>query len=334
MKSEAEQSLDQGWSIDIKDGQSGWCVQMLAHKFEVAFQGTPSMVVMTSKGGQLTSADLNNLSYFEKNNVEKSFSLSEASSFTGEIAASLVIDPEGKIYDKPIPVGVMQQFTPYLSCESFTLKQVADIPNPARISAPCEIDTVNTRLNDVSIAIFPEDVLGNPKCDAVLGLTEVKIDESLGKKLAIVPELVHSKGATKLFLTLEAKGKSAKCFSDKSKVIFKFEGEDGKIQSLEREIKVDIEWKMRPPMWIVWAIVALALLIVALLNLLLLREIKKRTSRMSSGLFAFEVPVKLTRLKTGQITVSRPVWQTLLGLENRMVYREYFCHLQINHRPK
>lgn len=304
MKSEAEQLLDQGWSIDIKDGQSGWCVQMLAHNFEVAFQGTPSSVVMTSKGGQLTTGDLNNLAYFEKNNEKNSFSLSEASSFTGEIAASLVIDPTQKIYDGPLPVGVMQQFTPYLSCDSFTLKQETNIPNPARISAACEINTVNTRLNDVTISILSDDVLKNSECDAVLGLTEVKIDESLGKNYDIAPELVHSKGASKLYVTLEAKGKSAKCTSNKSKVIFKFEGEDGKIQSLEREIKVDIEWKMRPPMWIVWAIVALALLIVALLNLLLLREIKKRTSRMSSGLFAFEVPVKLTRLKTGQITVT------------------------------
>lgn len=304
MRSEAEQSLDQGWSIDIKDGQSGWCVQMLAHKFEVAFKGTPSTVVMTSKGGQLTTGDLDNLSYFEKNNEKNSFSLSEASSFTGEIAASLAIDPTQKIYDGPIVVGVMQQFTPYLSCDSFTLKQVADIPNPAQISAACEIDTVNTRLNDVSITIFSEDVLGNPKCDAVLGLTEVQIDESLGKNYDIAPKIVHPKGASKLYVTLKANGKSARCISDKSKIIYKFEGEDGKIQSLEREIKVDIEWKMRPPMWIVWAIVALALLISALLNLLLLREIKKSTSRMSSGLFVFEVPVKLTRLKSGQITVT------------------------------
>lgn len=315
MNKKAEEELNHGWSIKIKNGPSGWCVQMLEHNFEVAFKGNPAEPVVTSRGGSLTAEDLRDLTYFDKSQRDVAITLTEAVGLTGEVGASLVIDPTRVIYANPIEIRVKQQDVPYLSCDSIVLQSVADIPSPARISASCVIDTEQTRLRDVSISVIPEPSLQDEKCNAIVGLVQKPLDEDLGKKDKIASEIVHPHGTGQFFVVLEAQGNSANCVSEKSIVKFSWEvpGKGGQV--LDRTIKVNVVWKTKPPILLVWLLVIAALLIVALLNLLLLREIKKYTSKMAkSGLFAFEVPVTLTRMASGQV-----VARTRDGLETTSV---------------
>jgi hypothetical protein len=301
----AEKELNQGWSIEVKNGFDGWCVQMLAHKFEVAFKGSPAISVLISSGGFLNAEDMDNLVYFEKSKEEAGLSLAEALTFTGEVAASLVIDPQEKIYSDAIPVSVKQQNSPNLSCESFILKDVGDIPSPSRYSTFCDIDTAQTVLKDVSIRVIPDPVLNTDKCNAILGLTERGIGGPLEKGYAFTPDLIHPQGTSRLYLTFEAKGQSTKCESKNSVVEFRYANKNGKPSVIERAVEINVDWKPRPNSWLVWTAVLLALMMVALMNLMLLREIKKRTSRMtSSGVLAFEVPIRLSRMRSGQLTVK------------------------------
>lgn len=302
MNEKAEGELNHGWSINIKNGPSGWCVQMLEHKFEVAFKGNPAEPVVTSRGGSLTREDLDDLTYFDKSQRGGAITLTEAVGFTGEVGASLVIDPTKVIYANPIEIRVKQQDVPYLSCDSVVLKSVADIPSPARISALCDIDTEQTRLKDVAVTVIPDPLLKDEKCDAIVGLVQKPQDEDLGKKDKISGEIVHPHGTGRFYVVLEAQGNSANCVSEKSIVKVSWEVPGKGEQVLERPIKINVVWKTKPPIWLVWVIVLVALLIVALLNLVLLREIKKYTSKMAkSGLFAFEVPVTLTKMGSGQV---------------------------------
>jgi hypothetical protein len=167
------------------------------------------------------------------------------------------------------------------------------------------IDTEPTRLKEVTVSVVPDSSLKQEKCNAVLGLVVKPVEKELVDKDPLANELPHKQGISRVYVVLEAKGNSAKCYSDQSLVKFTFDvpGEGSKV--LERPISISVDWKPKPPIWLVWGIVAIALLIVALLNLLLLREIKKYTSKMAkSGLFAFEVPVSISRMRTGQLLVK------------------------------
>ena len=142
MNERAEKELNQGWSINIKNGPAGWCVQMKEHEFEVSLKGgSPSMSPRDSEGGTLTEDDLRNLTYFDKSNSKIPMTLTEAASFTGEVGASLVIDPTEEIYENPVDIRVKPVERPDIKCKSFELKEVANIPSPARIVAPCIVDT-------------------------------------------------------------------------------------------------------------------------------------------------------------------------------------------------
>lgn len=305
MNERAVTELNQGWAIKMKNGPAGWCVQMLEHSFEVSFQGNPAKPVVTSREGVLTNSDLQNLTYFDRGSNNAALTLTEAVGFTGEVGASLDIDPTREIYAKPVDIRVKQQNIPYLSCSSFVLKSDTNIPSPARISAVCNIDTGQTTLNEVSISVIPDSSLNSQECNAVLGLVEKPLEDKLEKKDALTSELVHKQGSAQLFLVLEAQGKKAKCISNGSTVKFAFNANGLGEKVIDRAIEIDVRWKTKPPMSIVWAIVIASLLFAAFLNLLLLREIKKYTSRMAqSGLFAFEVPVRISRMRTGQLTIK------------------------------
>ena len=305
MNEKAEAEMNQGWSIDISNGPIGWCVQMKAYKFEISFEGEE--VVQTSKDGILNKDDIQNLAYFDKSKKDRdeALSLTEAISFFGELDAALDIDPTREIYENPIDIRVKQKGVPYLSCSTFVLKAEADMPSPARISAFCDIDTKITALNNVNVKVVPDSALQNEDCNATLGLVEKPIEKSLDKKDVPTDELIHKKGVARLFLVLDAHGKSAKCVSSDSIVKFTFSSPGIDTKPIERAVEIDVVWKAKPPMWIVWLIVVSALLVIAFLNLLLLREIKKYTSRMSkSGLFALEIPINITRQRTGQLTTT------------------------------
>jgi hypothetical protein len=303
MNERAVSELNQGWSIGIKNGPAGWCVQMIEHKFEVSFQG--AQPVVTSKGGTLTENDLRDLTYFDKSNKDVAITLTEAVSFTGEVGAALVIDPTKVIYAKPIDIRVKQQDRPDIQCESFVLNEVANIPSPARIEAPCIVDTEQTKVQEVKVALVTDPSLTDEECNAVLGLVAKPIDKDFDKKDAITNEVTLKQGTSRVFLFLEAQGNEANCQSDKAIVKFTWEVSGKGTQVDERKVDIALEWKAKPSSLLVWAIVIASLLIAAFLNLLLLREIKKFTSKMArNGLFAFEVPVQIIRQRTGQLLVK------------------------------
>jgi hypothetical protein len=303
MNERAEKELNQGWSINMKNGPAGWCVQMIEHKFEVSFKG--ARPTKTSKGGSLTEEDLRNLTYFDKSNNKIPMTLTEAVSFTGEVGASLVIDQTKMIYKDPVDIRVRQQDRPDIQCESFELKEVADIRSPARIEAPCIVDTEQTKVKEVKVSLVSDPSLTDQECNAVLGLVAKPLDKDFDKKDALANEVILKQGTSRVFVVLEAKGNEANCKSDTSIVKFTWEVSGKGAQVDERKVDIDLAWKAKPWPPLVWAIVLASLLIAALLNLLLLREIKKYTSKMAqSGLFAFEVPVRITRMRTGQLTVK------------------------------
>ena len=276
---------------------------MIEHKFEVSFQG--AQPTKTSKGGTLTEDDLRNLTYYDKSNSKIPMTLTEAVSFTGEVGASLVIDPTKVIYANPVDVRVRQQDRPDIQCSDFQLKEVADIPSPARIAVPCIVDTEQTKVKEVKVSLISDPSLTDEECNAVLGLVAKPIDKNFDKKDAIANEVVLKQGTSRVFVVLEAQGNEVNCQSDKSIVKFTWEVSGKGSQVDERRVDIALEWKAKPSSLLVWAIVIASLLIAAFLNLLLLREIKKFTSRMAqSGLFAFEVPVRISRMRTGQLTIK------------------------------
>jgi hypothetical protein len=306
MNERAEKELNQGWSINMKNGPAGWCVQMKEHEFEVSLKGAqPSMSDRDSEGGFLTENDLRDLRYFDKSNSKIPMTLTEAASFAGEVGASLVIDRTDEIYKAPIDIRVIPEDRPDTQCKSFVLNEVADIPSPARIEAPCIVATEQTKVQEVKVALVTDPSLMDEECNAVLGLVANPIDKDFDKKDAIANEVILKKGTSRVFVVLEAQGNEANCKSDKAIVKFTWEVSGKGAQVDERKVDIDLAWKAKPDPRLVWLIVLVSLLIVALLNLLLLREIKKFTSKMArTGLFAFEVPVQITRQRTGQLLVK------------------------------
>jgi hypothetical protein len=166
-------------------------------------------------------------------------------------------------------------------------------------------------VQEVKVALVTDPSLMDEECNAVLGLVAKPIDKDFDKKDAIANEVILKQGTSRVFVVLEAQGNEANCKSDKAIVKFTWEVSGKGEQVEERPVTIALEWKSKPWPPLVWAIVLAALLIAAFLNLLLLREIKKFTSKMvKSGLFAFEVPITVTRLGSGQL-----VTRTRDGLE-------------------
>ena len=72
-----------------------------------------------------------------------------------------------------------------------------------------------------------------------------------------------------------------------------------------RPINIDLLWKKIPSTVVVWILVFIAVLAAIVLNLLLLREIKKRTSKLPKAkLFAYEVAVSLNIDSNGGVSAK------------------------------
>ena len=300
----AMNELNQGWSFEIGDGAVGWCVQILEHQFEVKFDSAGELgVAQSSEGGLLTEEDLRDLVFTQDDGVTALPGIGAARSWSGQVLAFLDIDPTEKLYEKPIRVKVAQLNRPSLTCSSLSLSANGDIPSNKRISTSCGIDTKNSNVESVSIAILPDENLKESECNSSLGIFKTSNGIALSGKEDLLTELVHAKGISTIHVVLEAQGSSAQCAAEGSMLRLTFDTANQKNQEIDIPISVNIKWKEVPSALAVWLLVILALLMAGLLNLLLLRAIKKKTSRISrSGLFAFEVPIKLVRNRSGQIT--------------------------------
>lgn len=302
----AMNELNQGWSFEIADGASGWCVQILEHQFEVKFASVGELgVAQSSEGGLLTEKDLRDLVFTQDDGETSLAGIAAARSWSGQVLAFLDIDPTQKLYEKSIEVKVAQLNRPLLTCSSLSLAANDDIPPNRRISASCGIDTKNSNVETVTIALTPDENLQKSECNSKLGIVETSNGAPLSGNEDLASELVHAKGISTIHLVLEAQGSSASCVTDELSLQLTFETVNQKGATIPIPISVNIEWKEVPSALTVWLLVILALLLAGLLNLLLLREIKKQTSRMSqSGLFAFEIPIKLVRNQSGQIAAT------------------------------
>lgn len=305
---EAEDNLDQGWTIKIDQGAEGWCVFAKEHEFEVKFGGPNDGkdITQVSDAGNLNESDLLNLVFQRASDQSVLSDISDARAEVGEVRAFLSIDPTGLLFPEPgIEIGVQQQSVPTISCELFSIKEIGDIRESRRISSSCEIDTSETNLSTVTGRITSASSLADKDCNAKLFFAkpnssgEVSVDSELTEQIEL------PKGKSQVVVVLEAQGDSATCVNDSSEVEFVFNVPGQGEVKITRPIHIDLLWKKIPSTVIVWLLVFLAVLAAIILNLLLLREIKKRTSKLPKAkLFAYEVAVSLNIDSNGGVSAK------------------------------
>lgn len=305
---EAEDNLDQGWTIKIDQGAKGWCVFAKEHEFEVKFGGPTDddPITQVSNAGKLNQSDLENLEFQRASDQSVLSDISDARAEVGEVRAFLSIDPTGLLFPEPgIEIGVQQQSVPTISCELFSIKEIGDIRESRRISSSCEIDTSETNLSTVTGRITSASSLADKDCNAKLFFAkpnssgEVSVDSELTEQIEL------PKGKSQVVVVLEAQGDSATCVNDSSEVEFVFNVPGQGEVKITRPIHIDLLWKKIPSPIVVWILVFLAVLAAIILNLLLLREIKKRTSKLPKAkLFAYEVAVSLNIDSNGGVSAK------------------------------
>ena len=301
----AEEKLDQGWTIKIDQGVEGWCVFVRAHEFEVKFGGPTDdyPITQVSNAGKLNQSDLENLEFQRVSDQVFLSDISEARAEVGEVRAFLSIDPTGLLFPEPgVEIDVQQQSVPTISCELFSIKEIGDIRESRRISSSCEIDTSETNLSTVTGRITSASSLADKDCNAKLFFAkpnssgEVSVDSELTEQIEL------PKGKSQVVVVLKAQGDSATCVTDSSEVQFIFNVPGQGEVKITRPIHIDLLWKKIPSPIVVWILVFLAVLAAIILNLLLLREIKKRTSKLpQEKLFAYELPIILQLNEKGGV---------------------------------
>jgi hypothetical protein len=301
----AIKNLQQGWTFAIDKGEVGWCVQILHQNFVVKF--TETSVVEVNPGGLLTTRDLANITYATAGDKPKTLSLIEARKETGKVDGFLDIDPNEKLYEKPIPVEVQQLTVPSLSCsEVVFVADGEDMPtNPNRKKTEdCIIDTSMTNLGSVEVQVVQGDSLSKPECSANLRIVEteptVEWNDSLTKDLT--SSLVHPKSKKRIHVVLQFDKREAECSSEgESSLKLTYQsGEEEKVDTIPISINIDLV--IEAIWWLRALIVFAILLLVALLNLWLLRIVAGKSSRMSRfGVDAYEVPITLRKNSGGRV---------------------------------
>jgi hypothetical protein len=303
----AEEKLDQGWTIKIDQGVEGWCVFVREHKFEVKFGGPNDgyEIAQVSDAGNLNDSDLQNLEFQRASDQSVLSDISEARAEAGEVRAFLSIDPTGLLFPEPIEIGVQQQSVPTISCELFSIKEIGDIRKSRRISSTCEFDTSETNLSTVTASITSSSGLAEKECNSKLFFTEPNSSGEVNDDSELTEQIELLKGKSQVVVVLEAQGDSASCVSDDSLVEFAFDVPGKGQVKIDRPISIDLLWKKIPSPIVVWVLVFLAVLAAIILNLLLLRETKKRTSRLpKTKLHAYEVPVSL-KVDTNGLLIAK-----------------------------
>jgi hypothetical protein len=304
----AEEKLDQGWTIKIDQGVEGWCVFVREHKFEVKFGGPNDgyEIAQVSDAGNLNDSDLQNLEFQRASDQSVLSDISEARAEAGEVRAFLSIDPTGLLFPEPIEIGVQQQSVPTISCELFSIKEIGDIRKSRRISSTCEFDTSETNLSTVTASITSSSGLAEKECNSKLFFTEPNSSGEVNDDSELTEQIELLKGKSQVVVVLEAQGDSASCVSDDSLVEFAFDVPGKGQVKIDRPVSIDLLWKKIPSPIVVWVLVFLAVLAAIILNLLLLREIKKRTAKLpNTKQYAYEVAVSLIIDASGGVTAKQ-----------------------------
>jgi len=306
---EAQETLGQGWKFDIENGENGWCVQILHQRFTIRFTNDASEPVAEERPGNLlTDGDKASLIY-AKDDQQKTpiASVETARAETDRIVAFLNIDPTGEIFDKPIPVAVKQLSTPSIGCESLSLvvDPATSMPKSRRLTTSCEIDTQYTTLGEIAVALRVGESFKNPNCNAELGIVETVVGEDPGPNLNPASELTHAQGAKSLHLILSANGRSARCATQSDAAIEITYEVKGQRQTTAIPVKVDVSWLRVPSRSVVALITTLLIVLAGLVNLIIMRLIARRASKMpASGVYAYEVPSRLVLSPGGRVQMT------------------------------
>lgn len=298
----AIKNLQQGWMFSIDAGEVGWCVQILPQEFEVKFtKDTSSPVVEVKPGGILTSNDLATITYRSDEADSKTLTRGEAQSEVGRVTGLLDIDPTKKLFREPITVKVQQITIPSVSCSEIVFVAAGeDMPSSRKITEDCVIDTSSTSLGDVTVQVVQGNSLSEATCSAKLGIVETGSTEVWTDLLKTTSSLVHPKSSEKrIHMVLSFEGRKAKCKSQGDSSLELKYGSD-KTQSIP--INVDVRLDKKAIWWLRALIAIFILLVVAALNLWLLRIMAGKSSRMSRfGVDAYEVPITLRKNSAGRV---------------------------------
>lgn len=306
---EARKNLDQGWKFKIGNGETGWCVQILYQRFTIRFTDDDLNPVAEEKPGDfLTRTDLESLTYAKDDGAKTRIaSVESARAETERIVAFLDIDPTREIFAEPIPVSVKQLSTPSLGCSSLSLvvNPATSMPRSRTLSTACEIDTKYTTLGAVEVALRVGGSFESSNCNASLGIFETPVGENLSSNSEGSTELTHAQGTKSLHVVLAAKGRSARCVSQSDTVIELAYEVKGKRETASIPVTVDVSWLRVPSRPLVALITVLLIVCAVLVNLVVMRLIARRTSKMPrSGVYAYEVPVRLVLLPGGRVQMT------------------------------
>ena len=294
----AIKDLQQGWTFKIDAGEAGWCVQILPQKFVVKF--TDTSVVEVTPGRLLTTKDLANITYGTADVERKPLLIDEARIAPGKVDGFLDIDPTDKLFEKPIPVEVQQLTVPSVSCSEIVFVAAGEnMPSNRKKSEDCVIDTSMTNLGSVEVQVVQGDSLSEPACSANLGIVETEPTAEWTDSLTTGTSLVLPKSKKRIHVVLSFEGRNARCKSQgDSSLKLKF----GTDQSQIIPISIDVRLEKVVRWWLRALVAFVILLLVALMNLWLLRIMAGKSSRMSRfGVDAYEVPITIRKNSSGRV---------------------------------
>jgi hypothetical protein len=300
--------LLQGWTFSIEGGEAGWCVNLYHHRFEVSFTDKDSEPVrQVSKGGRLSAEDLRSLTY--RNEAGENLTLSQARSETSQVNAFLDIDPTGKLFEEPIPVAVKQLNTPSIGCEKIELRDTSgrDLPKERTLAQGCEIDTSFSAVRGLTATLTVSELLSEGKCNGTVGLVESDDEIVTDRDTPVTSRVEHPDKSQKvLYVVFRANGRSASCNAPTgTSLLIEFDSKSGG-KPVEVPILIEVEWKRVPIWWVVLLVALASLVAVALINLAVLGQLTRRTTKLpaSGQVMAYEVPVRVEKVGASQVRVS------------------------------
>jgi hypothetical protein len=157
-----------------------------------------------------------------------------------------------------------------------------------------------TNLSSVEVQVVQGASLSDSACSAKLGIVETGPTEVWTDELKTTSSLVHPKGSQKrIHIVLSFEGRKAKCKTQgDSNLELKYGSDKTQVIPINVDVRLD-----KKAIWWLRALIALViLLLVALLNLWLLRIMAGKSSRMSRfGVDAYEVPITLRKNSGGRV---------------------------------
>ncbi len=311
----ARQELDAGWQILIESGLQGLCLRAKAENFSMRFipsangDGQVALQGADDKS-KIVEQDVPQMTFAKYSDSSGStFSLAEAAGMQDDVVALLTIDSTGKIFAKPLEIGIAKRGDPFISCKNglsfFPWR--GTMPGSKTVSTEtCRIDVSGTgkTIDTIAIASDQSVVEQLESCGIVLAPSvktsngDVPIKGSSNK--IQVTENSHLD-----FQVVASMGKTAKCsienVSLEVSLISKVEKQSEKIP-----VTVRFDLKKKPSLPLVIFFTLLGIIAILFLNLLGLNYLMRKLIKLPSvnELKAIEIPLQLTRTQGGSINAT------------------------------